>query len=345
MAGKWMISEEELDDDQYSIRQLQDGNYLIEGCAGSGKTVLALHKAKEIKDLEKGTYLIIVYTKALESFIQDGIDSLGLDASCVYHYDEWKNISITEVDYVIVDEVQDFPKERIQHLINIAKKEFIFFGDDAQQIYSNKTNNMTLDEIKTIGNIHDKNHKHLYNNYRLPKSIAEYASFIATAPGSLVNRCKKQSGQKPLIIDYEDSKEELNAIRNIIQNEGWEDVGILVAINKQVKELKDYFTERGFEVEYKYDDDIMGERKTYSTLDFNTTLPKILTYHSSKGLQFDHVFLPNCGVDYKNNDFKDALYVAITRAAETLFISYFTKLSPFLSHIPSSYFDFQSKKN
>ena len=80
----WYINESELDDYQVPIIQKKMSNsFVVKGCAGSGKTVLALWKAREINDSNLGTYYVIVYTKALRQFINDGINEIGLSQSRV----------------------------------------------------------------------------------------------------------------------------------------------------------------------------------------------------------------------------------------------------------------------
>lgn len=336
---KWMVSEAELDDEQYKIRMLRTGNYLIEGCAGSGKTLLALQKAKEIQDSKAGSYLVVIFTKTLRKFIEDGIISLGLDENRVCNFHQLDKLKITSIDYVIADEVQDFDDIQIQSLVHLARKNFIFFGDDAQQIYASRTNNTSLSRIKTVAQIPNSNHKRLEKNYRLPKSIAEFAQHIATNPDDLTNRCTKSTGQKPLIVHCKSFNLELDYISTLIGREGWSDVGILLANNDEVSMVKDYYGAIGFPIECKYDYKIdKWHKKTFNTINFYTDLPKIMTYHSSKGLQFEYVFLPNCEIDTNEFNYRDALFVAATRASTSLIISYSSKLSKYISKIPAKYY-------
>lgn len=341
---RWMVSEAELDDEQYKIRILKADNYLIEGCAGSGKTVLALQKAKEIQDSNSGSYLVVIFTKTLRKFIEDGIKKLGLDPTRVCHFHDLNRRNISSVDYVIADEVQDFDDDQIKYLVSLSKKNFIFFGDDAQQIYSKNNRNNNLNNIKTIASIPYSNHKRLEKNYRLPRSIAEFAQQIATNPDGLVSRCVKTAGDKPVIIKHRSLNHELDYVESLIKNEGWSDVGILVSNNKEVIRIKEYYDNKNFPIEYKYDVKIDEyNKKTYNTLNFYSDKPKVMTYHSSKGLQFEHVFLPKCEVASNNLNYQDALYVATTRASVNLFISYSNSLSKFISSIPTGYYKFLEK--
>ena len=70
-------------------------------------------------------------------------------------------------------------------------------------------------------------------------------------------------------------------------------------------------------------------------LDFNTLLPKILTYHSAKGLQFDMVILPLYN-GASDDESRKALYVAMTRTMHSLYVLYSTQtLLPPLDKVPS----------
>ncbi|WP_141336746.1 MULTISPECIES: 3'-5' exonuclease [unclassified Paenibacillus] len=335
---RWLVREDELDDEQYKIRMLKLGNYLIEGCAGSGKTVLALQKAKEIMDSGAGSYLIVLYTVTLRSFIKDGITSLGLDPDRVCNYNQLEKLGYDNADYIIVDEVQDFTEDQLTKLVGMSNNNFIFFGDDAQQLYEHK-GALKLDKVMRISNIGPNNHKKLEKNYRLPKSIASFAQYIKSDNNDIVSRCVKERGPLPLIIKCNSLYKEIAYISNIIRQEGWSDVGVLLQNNEKVKLVSQYFEQLGMSVEAKYKDTNL--KKPINKLDFYTSKPKIMTYHSSKGLQFEHVFLPSCELDGHVYNLKDALYVAVTRASEDLFISFSENLSPFLRAIPSTYYDYK----
>jgi len=66
MAKKdWMITESELDDDQYKVLfATNDKSCVVSGCAGSGKSVLALIKAQRIQREKGDNYQIVVFTKS-----------------------------------------------------------------------------------------------------------------------------------------------------------------------------------------------------------------------------------------------------------------------------------------
>jgi superfamily I DNA/RNA helicase len=345
LSRKWLISEESFDEEQRKIRNLKQGNYLIEGCAGSGKTVLALTKAFEIKEAELGSYLVIIFTYTLRDFIKDGIKHLGLDEERICMFDKLDKLGVESADYIIVDEVQDFDETRIKKLVSMANKNFIFFGDDSQQLYSENIGDINLEKIVNISSIESNCHKKLNKNYRLPKPIAEFAQYISKDNSlKIVGQCVKQGGRKPLIFKCRNLNHELDLVQSIIEENGLLNVGILVQENQDVEAVKDYYENKNFEVEYKYYEKDKNNKKIWppvNTLSFFEHAPKIITYHSSKGLQFDHVFLVDCTLDDSKYDYVDALYVAATRASEELYITYSNQLSPYIKCISSNYYDFK----
>ena len=64
------------------------------------------------------------------------------------------------------------------------------------------------------------------------------------------------------------------------------------------------------------------------TLKFNTTLPKVMTYHIAKGLQFETVFIPMLPSVIQ---YRSALYVAMTRTTHYLYMMHSGAKPSFLS--------------
>lgn len=125
------VKDSELDDYQVKvINKKTDNSYIVKGCAGSGKSILALWKAKQIQDEHKGTYLYIVFTKALMQYMADGISQVGIPQRNVDYHWHWQNrAGCPSADYIIVDEAQDFSKEDIELFRSKAKKALLLYGD------------------------------------------------------------------------------------------------------------------------------------------------------------------------------------------------------------------------
>lgn len=346
----FFVKEDQLDDYQLKvINKKSDRSCIIKGCAGSGKSILALWKAKQIQDEGKGDLLFVVYTKSLRQYMKDGIKQVGLNPTCVESFNRclgWMRNEETgqwectgwkkgDYDYIIVDEAQDFSCEDILMMKEHAKKAMLLYGDSAQQLYKflkdKKTANM--EELKLVTGFPDDQ---LVFNHRLPKKIAAVAEYINSEFDELQDRCTEEGREKPYVLRYASFHEQLDRIMEIIKNRNLEDVGILFATNDSVKEADSYLKQQGYNVESKVREDI--------ELNFNSSNPKLMTYHSSKGLQFETVFLPECCDGYsfdleRERTKKNALYVAMTRTYQSLYIMYSSELSSYFDAIPTALYE------
>lgn len=182
MKKDWMIKESELDDAQIRVLTATlDKSCIVQGCAGSGKSVLALIKAQRIQKERGNNYKVIVFTKALCSYMNAGREALGLKNDFSYYW-EWENKeNCASADYIIVDEIQDFTEDEIKRFINSSKKNFFFFGDTAQSIYDGMENRKMVPVENIPSFISEKIRPKpfpLYNNYRLPSPVAKIACQI-----------------------------------------------------------------------------------------------------------------------------------------------------------------------
>lgn len=331
MKKDWMIKESELDDDQIKVLMATlDKSCIVAGCAGSGKSVLALIKTQRVQKEFGNNYKVIVFTKALCHYMNAGKEELGLHNDFYYHW-HWKNrLSCSSADYIIVDEIQDFSKEEITEFIAATNKNFFFFGDTAQSIYEGLKTTIPVDEIRyqLPSNKPVKNFE-LYRNYRLPIPVAKVALQVGVDAGPYIESTyKSPETAKPRFVKYSNQQEQLNAVHRIIKNGNMTDVAILVPHNEDVKRVYDQLKALGGNYEMRYNDK-EDWRNSKDSLNFNSTNPKIMTYHSAKGLQFETVFLPYIEEfsEEKTSDRK-ALYVAMTRTYRYLYVLY-------SNHLPS----------
>ena len=311
------------------INKKTDNSYIVKGCAGSGKSILALWKAKQIQDEHKGTYLYIVFTKALMQYMADGISQVGIPQRNVDYHWHWQNrAGCPSADYIIVDEAQDFSKEDIELFRSKAKKALLLYGDSAQQLYTFIKDKQTV-SMEDIQYFTKFPVEQLVFNHRLPKKIARLAQYLNSESDELEERCTEEGVEKPKIIKYNNITEQYDAIISLIQNKNMEDVGILFRHNDEVERAYEYFKNHGVNVEAKY-----GQ---FMDLDFSSDNPKMMTYHSSKGLQFEHVFIPECTVEDDAN--RNPLYVAVTRTYRALYIMHSGNLSSLFDDVPTSLYD------
>lgn len=338
------------------IKRKTNRHMVVTGTAGSGKSVIALHKLRQICYI--GTYAVIVFTKSLKKYFFDGIaamekdrlenygEKLNLNNNKIYYYQEWKNWyndhPDSVVDFLIIDECQDFSAEQIYEMLSFGKICFLF-GDADQTImdFKEKVTMDPQDTAKKLGVVVDK----LYKNYRL---TIEVAKVVEQVPRPQVNpdisdACVRH-GQKPILIKASSFDSQLDRIISIIHNQALSNVGVLLRYNtrntaqirsgnekRSVEYVKDYFESKGVTVEYKYNINM----DTEMDLDFQSSNPKILTWWCAKGLQFKDVFVVDCDFDYvqqgecdkEKRTLASAWYVALSRTSERLYIGFTNNLS------------------
>ena len=252
-----------------------------------------------------------------------------------------------EMDYLIIDEVQDFSISTLQsNYVDKVKKTYAFFGDSAQMIYRNQ--GASMDEIRSAMKADPY---FLSYNYRLPKSIAKVAQDIPEQSADLMTHNMKDRGNsdypyypKPVVTKCKDSEVELEAIVNRIKDEDLDDVAILVPTETEVIKVYEYLQSKGIDSQVHFrrrTGQYAGMTqvfRTVNTLDLaNNDLPCILTYHAAKGTEFDNVFVPfaNAG----NIPDRKAFYVACTRSSHSLYISHSGALTPYMSKVKPEYIE------
>ena len=336
--SEWYLEEDELDDVQHAVYDLPtDQDILVEGSAGSGKTLLALHRAHKLHE-DGENFKFLVFTNALKQFIRKGIEELGLPEDCITTEGRWHG---GRTGHLVVDEVQDFDKRDIERFKDSCDHLHLF-GDSYQQIYEDFRQTTTFDEIEKImgGQIRKRL---LRFNYRLPKNIAKVAVSTRHWQGQLpdadqsgrdfVENCKNEGESYAYHKSFESEEGELKFLGKYVNSESQSrKVAILVPYNRMVKKTYEYLNSLDIhcEVRYKREDEGEGGQEEgddhVDTLDFSTSNIKILTWHSSKGLQFESVILPfmkGMGKD-AITDFGwiEAAYVALTRSYRNLMITY-----------------------
>lgn len=343
MKKDWMIKESELDEDQIKVLMATlDKSCIVAGCAGSGKSILALIKAQRVQKERGNNYKVIVFTKALCHYMNTGRKELGLRNEFYYHW-HWKNrMNCSSADYIIVDEIQDFDKEEISEFISATKKNFFFFGDTAQSIYEGLKTTIPVDDIRIemmLPSSQAKNFE-LFRNYRLPLPVAKVAHKVGVDVGAFDEKTYKSPETAiPRFIEYDSQEDQIEAIHRIIEKNNLEDVAILLPHNEDVIDVYRQLSALGGNYEMRYNDK-EDWRNSKDTLDFDSTNPKIMTYHSAKGLQFETVFLPYIEdfeeVDDHGKSSRKALYVAMTRTYRYLYIMYSDFLPAPLSNVDNS---------
>lgn len=307
---------------------------LIAGSAGSGKSIIAMYLASNLAGEGKNVSFVS-FTNTLNDYIKTG-NTAG-NSFRNHIFSEWRNLSddIKKIDYLIVDEIQDYSEPQIRQFMECANKRFFFFGDSNQSIYTKTLwpANPDVEEktcsMEQISGITGLSVRKLRANYRLPKGVARLAHDYV---GREIEGMERYHGNEgnfknteqslPYILECTSDEEQLELISKILSDCQNQTVGILLPKNDMVLEIVSFLIEeKNIPCEYKYrikGQDRKEDKYSY-TLDFRTTYPKIMTYHSSKGLQFDVVIIPFFTEARNEQDCKK-LYVAMTRTKHRLYI-------------------------
>ena len=175
---------------------------------------------------------------------------------------------------------------------------------------------------------------YLNSNYRLPKPVAkitqEYVGVDASPYADAIYQSKEIA--LPHIVKFDDEEVQIESIIQLIEKKNMKNVGILVPDNEQVLSLMKAFSDRNFACEFKYNAGF-NDKRNRVTLDFSTQLPKLMTYHSAKGLQFETVILPFYE-GATDKDARKALYVAMTRTYRFLYVLHNGSLRSPLNRVP-----------
>ncbi len=240
-----------------------------------------------------------------------------------------------KVDYLIVDEAQDFNVQQYREkIVPLMGKSLSLLGDSNQQMTTTGSSIQAIKEAFSGFKLFN-----LVYNYRLPKSIGKVAQTIQSTQIDLLSHNLKNGGNsdyphfpKPQIIKCSSKEKELELIVSKIQMEDLDDVAIFVNSDSQVAEINNFLNQRGIQTQVHYRTKKTVPFNTINTLDFsNNDLPCILEFMACKGSEFDNVFIPFA--DQSLSCSAKAFFVACTRSSHSLYITYTGKLTQHLSRV------------
>jgi superfamily I DNA and RNA helicase len=234
-----------LEKDQIRVLDTFESNkrVLLEGCAGSGKTILAVEKAQRASIAGKKV-LLLCFNIPLAQQLICRLKDLQLEAVDTFHFHGLCEHIITLIDgifvpnkdnlnhfyevqcperlltaipkflkrydCIIVDEAQDFMPEWWLPIIDLMddrnKSELYIFRDLNQNIFS-RDSNIPIDNITTIT---------LNTNYRNTPAITEW---INDQCGSkIIPSARLDEGNKPQAIIVKSDESEINQLEKIVIN-------------------------------------------------------------------------------------------------------------------------------
>ncbi|HEY3382618.1 MAG TPA: 3'-5' exonuclease [Vicinamibacterales bacterium] len=352
----WLVAPEELTPDQSRAIALEPSEHrAIIGGPGSGKTQILLYRAQFLArkyHVPPNRFHIFVYTNVLKSYIRTALNYLDLPLDCVSTLDGWcKTYFQTHIggrvpwdaqakrpdfdairnailqrtysnllhepafDFVLVDEGQDLDRPAFELLSRLSKHVTVC-ADRKQQIYDRGSEER---EILTALGLRSGSVAFL-DAYRCCPYITQLAASLLDDPVERTRylrqvRTTQTEREKPLLYlaqDFEDEKKRLVEIVRSRQVKG-ERIAILFGAQRQIHGFAKGLREQGLEVEIQEE------------ADFSSDLPKLITYHSAKGLTFDTVLLPRLvGRSFPyltDRRLASLLFVGVTRAVKWVYMS------------------------
>lgn len=236
---------------------------------------------------------------------------------------------------VLIDEGHDFQPEWLKLLVQMVDPEtnsLLLLYDDAQSIYGkNQTRKFSF---KSVGIQASGRTTILKLNYRNTQEILTVAYRFAReflnpteskdedVPVLIHPESAGRRGPKPELIQRPNFQQEVCYLAQRAQQlhergVAWNDIAIVYRVKWMGNEVYKWFQQKKLPIEW-----VNQEGRKFQP---STATIKLVTMHSSKGLEFPVVFIP--GIGYMPNQYHDCedesrlLYVGMTRAIDQLVIT------------------------
>jgi len=361
----WLIPENELDREQRTFLNEfinREDNELIIGFPGSGKTMLLYYAALKIREKNPSAKIIFVeFTHALINMIEAALQQMHInDIKVVTQYKFEKELKAKQkYDCIICDEVQDLTPKVLNNIAKCAHR-VIIGGDPNQQIYKEdpKWKKPTCSETD-IQTIFHPVITRLNIVHRLSRFVMEAANDVMPEmkimqegrvsmmkKNIMIRLWKARNQQQEVCAIMKEAKESLRHT---------DSVAILLPSHSKITSFTDKVLSDVGKPSWKWAYDEHGNIDYGNLNDYlaacgiplryvgngfgnfldNKKMITLMTYHGSKGLDFDKVFLPFCNyIDSEttqvDND-KKVFLVGMTRSRGDLIISFSKKLNRFVA--------------
>lgn len=352
----WLVPPSDLTTEQIRAIELPtDEHKVLMGGPGSGKTLVLLYRARHLArtgNVPPERFRVFVFTNVLSTYIRSAMEVLGIPENCVSTFDDWcrryyeahisrrtpwdkvaKRPDFPEIrrgvfnhcnrssranrlfDFVLVDEGQDLDRNCFDILTRIAGHVTVCM-DHNQQIYEGGS-----DEGEILSALGLRRRQVAFlETFRCCPYITQMASlFIPDEKQRTAylhqTRTAQTDIETPVLYcaaGFHDEKQMLIKMVRLRVQKG-DRVAVLLPLKRQVFGFAQGMREAGLDVE------------TQDNLDFSSDTPKVITYHSVKGLTFDAVLLPRLTPRsfsaFGPERIERLLFVAITRATRWAYLS------------------------
>ncbi|MEB3032088.1 AAA family ATPase [[Mycobacterium] nativiensis] len=340
---------EDLSKEQDLIYNLDlDGNYLVSGPPGTGKSVMALYRAQALT-FDDREPAVLMYSNVLKQYTEQAaneVDVAGLVTtfhSWFWHFwkthyrtappklpgsrwdHDWAQIlqqfvakppELGKLADLIVDEGQDLSLRFFQ-IARMMAKNITVFADENQQLHDHNT---TLDEIeKGIG---ATEHLTLRRNYRNTAEIAAVAARYYVGAPTGVPDPPDRHGDKPTLRNYGNVGEFVDFVARYVKGRTNLTIGIACPNQKRQRQLFRELESRKLPVPVQM---YVSTNPAHKQLTFELPAVTLVHYKSLKGLEFDTLFVPELQevtMDPTSAVAQMMFYVVMSRARDELHLSW-----------------------
>ncbi|MFD0687990.1 AAA family ATPase [Actinomadura fibrosa] len=340
---------EELSKEQDLVYNLNlDGNYLVTGPPGTGKSVMALYRA-QVLSFDDREPAVLMYNNVLRQYTEQAAEQIKV-GSFVTTYHKWlwkfwreryresiptlasssydpdwdaiwkqfaaKPAKLAVLQDVLIDEGQDLPLDFFR-LSRFLAKNITVFADENQQLWDQNT---TIDEIAKA--VKPKEQLELRRNYRNTAEIAAVAAKYYSGSPTGIPDPPTRHGEQPTLRRYASSEELADFIARYVKARTNLTIGVACASKWLQKRTMRLLVERDLPVPVQT---YMSGDQQHSQLDFTIPAVTIVNFKSLKGLEFDTLFVPELQrvtADPTSAATRMLFYVVMSRARDELHLSY-----------------------
>jgi len=355
MAETWWVGEDELDDDQKDVIALpQNGNHLITGPPGSGKTNLLLLRGNFMTLAGQPNLEIIVFSRTLQEFIAAGgrdytfpsdkiqtsrrwaqqlLYQYGIFAKAPEGFEEQREYFLRQVrdlietrnlaqiyDAILLDEAQDYLPEEIEVFSSLARMLFVV-ADSRQKIYTTPD---PLDALRNL--IHDKEEHALKYHYRCGRQICKLADALgkdSAGYSPMLPTSHYNEAARPSSVEHTRCRDITEQAEKIIEKASiqlkaypGELLGILCPMSEDVDAIWQILMDSPLA-----DQALLQKGGEHSTFDPDKSII-VGTFHSAKGVEFRGLHLAACEALKRFRLQRNISYMAVTRCKTSLSIYY-----------------------
>jgi superfamily I DNA/RNA helicase len=368
---KWMVPINQLDATQErAISDIVDNvrdDHLVSGFAGSGKTIVLTHVVERLAALPgKRKVCFATFTHALKDMVTSGLSTSALRKTKIMTFDALAK-DATVYDILIADELQDLMGHRIKK-VAARYESIVAAADFNQRIFRFAAKRPEINKLIADASTHQLGEIH-----RINENIFQIATMIHPDAAPRREPQLRDDDEKARFYEAPSKREEFRAIyaeASRLAAPGYPSAVLFpdkiimkkfidVLATAHAWGLPPELESNADEPEGRYDAmnafldseveglQIFGSGSGEMALSDDEAVVYLMTYHSSKGLDFPNVFLPHLTDDTSLDPVKNAkdeeerrlFFVAVTRARQRLYLSFHGTPHRFLEEIPWDYVD------